>query len=104
MQTIEEIDVKELDAKIELNCGSIKIKLCKVPFGFKCNRNIIGENTHGGMVWQVEDVCPSSDAPFVTIRPFDNEKIIAYNWLGMDYYIDIQTGKLSFVNKNRRPW
>ena len=104
MQTIEETDVKDLEVETELNCDTVKIKLYKVPFRFKCNRNIVGENTHGEVIWQVEDVCSSSDASFVKISPFDNEKIIAYNWLGMDYYIDIQTGKLDFVNKNRRPW
>jgi len=101
---ILEIDIKELEVKTELDFTSVKIKLYKVPYGRICNRNIVGENRQGKVIWQVEDVCPSSDAPFVTMSPFDNEKIIVYNWLGMDYYIDIQTGKLNLVNKNARPW
>ena len=103
MQTTEDIDIKKLDVETELNCGAVKIKLYKVPCGYKCNRNIVGEDTHEKVIWQVEDICPSLDAPFTNIS-FDNEKIRAYNWIGADYYIDIQTGKLYFVNKNRRPW
>ena len=100
----EAIDVKELKVKTELDCGFVIIRLYKVPYGRICNRNITCENRQGNMIWQVEDICTSSDASFVTITPFDNEKIIAYNWIGMYYYINIQTGKLDLVNKNARPW
>jgi hypothetical protein len=58
----------------------------------------------GEMIWQVEDINPLSDSPFSNIRPFDEEKIIAYNWTGIDYFVYIQTGKLELVNKNARPW
>ena len=101
---MERINVKKLEVKTELDCGIFTIKLYIVPLRFKCNRNITCENEQGKTIWQVEDISPSSDAPFIEIKPFDNEKIMAYNWIGMYYYIDIQTGKLDFVNENRRPW
>jgi hypothetical protein len=104
--TIKEIDIKDLEIETELDCDSVIIQLYKVPYKHRCNRNIVGENKKGEMIWQVEEVNPleTSDFPFLSIRPFNKEKIIAYNWLGMDYYIDIQTGKLDLVNKNARPW
>ena len=101
---MEEINVEKLEVKTEIDCGIVMIKLYTVPIGFKYNRNITCENKQGETVWQVEDICPAEDASFVSIAPFDNEKIIAYNWIGMKYYIEIQAGKLDFVNKNRRPW
>jgi len=101
---MEEINVKNLEVKTELTCGCVIIKLYKEPFRYKCNQNITGENEQGEVIWQVEDIDPLSDSPFTSIRPFDKEKIIAYNWMGIDYYIDIQTGKLELVNKNARPW
>ena len=98
------MNIKDLEVKTELTCGSVKIKLYKVPFQYKCNQNITGENEQGELIWQIEDINPLDDSPFSSIRPFDKEKIIAYNWIGMDYFIDIQTGKLELVNKNARPW
>jgi hypothetical protein len=99
-----EIDFKELELANELNCGAIVIKLYKVPVKYKFNRNITAENEQGKIIWQVEDMCPLFDAPFTSIRLFNNEKVIAYNWIGVEYYIDIQTGKTELVNKNARPW
>jgi len=100
----EELDIKSLEVKTELDCGAVVIKLYEVPIGLAFNRNITGENKQGEVIWQVEDVWPSSCALFMNIKPFDNERIIAYNWVGMDYYIDIPTGTLDPVNKNARPW
>jgi hypothetical protein len=104
MEEVKEINVQDLEVETELNCGSVVIKLYKVPLKRKCNKNITCEDKQGKIVWQVEDVEPFSEAPFTNIKPFDKEKITAYNWIGMDYYIDIQTGKLELVNKNARPW
>lgn len=94
------LKTERLSVKTELDCGIVLIKLYEVSYKSKCNRNIAGENKHGKVIWQVEDI----NSPFIDIRPFNKEKIIAYNWIGMDYYIDIQTGKLDLVNKNVRPW
>jgi hypothetical protein len=102
--TMEEVDIKELDVETELACGSILIKLYKVPFKTKCDRNITAENEQGETIWQVEDVLPLDSSSFMNIRHFDKEKIIADNWIRMEYYINICTGKLELVNKNARPW
>ena len=104
MQGIRTIDIKNLEVETELDCGDVMIKLFKIPFGYQCNRNIIGENKRGEMIWQVEDAHPPLDASFTNIRPFNEMKIITYNWIGADYYIDIQTGRLELVNGNARLW
>lgn len=104
MNDLQEISINALDVKTKLHCGAVIIKLYKVPTKYKCNRNIVGENEAGETIWQIEDVNPSLDSPFSSIEPFDKEKIIAHNWIGADYYIEIRTGKLEIINKNARLW
>lgn len=104
MNELQEISIKALDVKTELYCGEIIIKLYKVPIKYRCNRNITAENKLGEIIWQVEDVNPSLDSPFSSIEPFEKEKIIAHNWIGANYYIEIQTGKLEIINGNARLW
>lgn len=104
MSELQEISIKALDVKTRLHCGAVIIKLYKVPTKYKCNRNIVGENKSGEIIWQVEDVNPSLDSPFSSIEPCDKEKIIAHNWIGTNYYIEIRTGKLEIMNKNARLW
>jgi hypothetical protein len=93
-----------MDLKDELDYGAIVIKLYKVPVNEKCNRNITAENRQGNVIWQIEDINPLLDCPFSSIGYFDEDKIIAYNWIGTYYYIYIQTGKLEIVDEDARLW
>lgn len=104
MKNIKKIDIKKLEVRAQLDCGDIIIKLYNIPCNSKCNRNITGEDKYGKLLWQVEDVAPLFDSPFTSISAFDNERIEAYNWNGIFYYIDIKNGKLDVVNRNARPW
>lgn len=101
---MKEIDIKDLEVRAKLDCDDIIIKLYNVPYNSKCNRNITGEDKPGKLLWQVEDLAPLSDAPFTSVSTFDDERIEAYNWDGIFYYINIKTGKLDVVDKNARPW
>mgnify|MGYP001739579816 FL=1 len=100
MDNLKEISVKNLDIKKELCFDSFIIKLYNVPTKCRCNRNIVGENKKGELI----DVNPSLDSPFTNIDFFDKERIIAHNWLGADYYVDIRTGIMQIVNRNSRIW
>lgn len=104
MTNLQETSVKNLDIKKELCFDSVIIKLYNVPSKCRCNRNIVGENKKGELIWQVKDVNPSLDSPFTNIDFFDKERIIAHNWLGADYYVDIRTGIMQIVNRNSRIW
>jgi len=64
----------------------------------------LDKNKKGELIWQIKDVNPSLDSPFTNIDFFDKERIIAHNWLGADYYVDIRTGIMQIVNKNSRIW
>lgn len=104
MANPQETSVKDFDLKKEICFDSIIIKLYDVPAKCKCNRNIVGENEKGELIWQIRDVNPSLDSPFTDIDYVDNEKIIAHNWLGADYYINIRTGIMQIVNRDLRLW
>jgi hypothetical protein len=73
------MNITDRDVKSELPLGTVVIKLYAVPVGTKCNRNIVCENERGDIVWRVADVLPGQDSPFMNIRAYDGEKIIAYN-------------------------
>jgi hypothetical protein len=98
------MNITDWKVKSELRLGTVVIKLYTVPAGTECNRNIVCENAQGDIVWRVADVLPGQDSPFMNIKAYDDEKIIAYNWSGMNYYINIKTGEASIANPEQRPW
>ena len=100
---MEDTNIKDLEVRKELVCGNIIVKLYTQPLKQRYNRNIIGENIHGDILWQIDDVNPINDAPFTNIMLFDDEKIKASNWDGCYYYIHISDGKIEFI-PNQRPW
>lgn len=100
---MKDINIKDLEVREKIVCGSIVIKLYTPPLKERYNRNITGENMHGDILWQIDDVDPINDAPFTNIMPFNEEKIKASNWEGGYYYIHIENGKIEFI-PNQRPW
>ena len=98
----QKIDISNLEVQILLKCNSIIVKLYKVPAGYTCNRNITGEDIKGNLIWQVEDINPLIDSPFTNIKVYDGNWIIAYNWSGINYYINIETGICEVIKS--RPW
>lgn len=51
MANPQEASVKDFDLKKEICFDSIIIKLYDVPTKCKCNRNIVGENEKGELIW-----------------------------------------------------
>lgn len=100
---MDNLNMKDLEVKEQLDYKDIVVKLYKIPVKDRCNRNILGENLQGQIVWQVADMNPNQDAPFIHIMPFDNERIKAYNWLGAYCYINIFDGKI-VTPLNQRLW
>ena len=98
----QKIDISNLEVQILLKCNGIIVKLYKVPAGYTCNRNITGEDIKGNLIWQVEDINPLIDSPFTNIKVYDGNRIIAYNWSGINYYINIETGICEVIKS--RPW
>ena len=84
---MEDINIKDLEVRKEIACGDIIIKLYTPPVKQRYNRNITGENIDGEILWQIEDVRPNVDSPFMNIILYDEKKIEAYNWEGVFYYV-----------------
>ena len=99
----KDINIKDLEVRKEIACGDIIIKLYTPPVKQRYNRNITGENIDGEILWQIEDVRPNVDSPFMNIILYDEKKIEAYNWEGVFYYVHIYTGKVESI-PNQRPW
>lgn len=100
---MDKTNIKDLEVEKQLDYKDIVVKLYKVPFKHKCNRNIVGENLQGAILWQIVDIHPNIDAPFVNIEPFNNEKVKAYNWIGAYCYINILNGEIE-IPPNQRLW
>ena len=100
---MEDINIKDLEVRKEIACGDIIIKLYTPHVKQRYNRNITGENIDGEILWQIEDVRPNVDSPFMNIILYDEKKIEAYNWEGVFYYVHIYTGEVESI-PNQRPW
>ena len=98
---MDKLNIKDLEVKKQLDYKDIVVKLYNIPVKHRCNRNIVGVNLQGEIVWQVADVNPNLDAPFIDIMPFDNKKVKAYNWLGAYCYINVLDGKIEILPKQR---
>jgi outer membrane protein assembly factor BamB len=69
------------------------------------NRNIYAFNMDGTLKWQIQAVQGGTERekPFLSIKVIEG-KLIAYNWLGMDYIVDLNDGSLHMHGQPRRPW
>ena len=72
------------------------IVLFHIPEGKVENRNICCVDEAGKILWEIEESPhgTQSDKPFMGVY-FDKEKLIASNWNGVDYLVDLDTGKIS---------
>jgi len=77
------------------------------------NRNVYAYNSDGKFLWQIEEVSEGAKAPkdksYIVGKAYMNiwmekEKLIAGNWIGLDYIVNLKNGKVSPLNKNVRPW
>ena len=68
------------------------------------DRNIYAFTENGEQVWQVQQ-CPhggESPKPYMTIS-LENKQLIAYNWIGVSYSIDLEIGSVTPYGSGR-PW
>lgn len=57
-------------------------------------RNIYRINMKGNIIWQVSPYDAFSKSTFTNIYFSDNGKLLAYNFDGGEYEIDLETGKV----------
>lgn len=72
----------------------------------KLNRNVYAYDESGEQVWQIQTAPhggSGEDKAYMEIR-IDGDKLIAGNWIGVDYLVDIASGIVSQAQKDIRPW
>ncbi len=69
------------------------------------NRNVLKFDKNGKFVWRVQAMDfpePDRDRPFTYIG-IEDGKLYAYNPIGYNCYIDMETGEV-YVPPGQRPW
>ncbi|MFW3165845.1 hypothetical protein WBQ28_15260 [Pseudomonas syringae pv. syringae] len=67
------------------------------PAGEVFNRNVFGIAKSGELLWQIEESPHGTqdDKPFIDIAVNRDNKLVAGNWNGVAYHVDIGSGKIS---------
>lgn len=103
----------EADIKQTLELGGLKIirrypsdkDLMSYPRA-KLNRNIEAYDCNGNLAWVIQE-CPvggeEQDKAYMNIW-VENKKLLAGNWLGLDFIVNIDNGTVAAVNLGVRPW
>ena len=71
------------------------------PIGAINNRNIFAYNESGQLVWQIQEGRNVyRDSPYTGMR-VKGDEIMAYNWDGADYRVNVEDGSVEFVQFSR---
>ncbi|WP_066963234.1 hypothetical protein [Microbulbifer sp. Q7] len=72
----------------------------------KLNRNIEAYKAGGELAWIIQE-CPaggqSEDKAYMDIQIKDGQ-LIAGNWIGLDFVVNLETGNVSPAKRGVRPW
>lgn len=73
------------------------IVMLEPPFGTVFNRNVVAFTEAGLPAWQIEESPHGTepDKPYVGISVSDDGELVASNWNGVDYRVDLQDGKVT---------
>jgi len=69
------------------------------------NRNVYAFDLNGEFLWQIEEAPDggSQPKPYLSVSSMEG-RIVVKNWIGVDYQLDVQTGKVQSYGPLRRPW
>ena len=101
---MKKIAIESLKVLKKLCYKDLTVILYEVPLKVILNNNIICRDFNGDIVWQVKDIFGGllpQDSPFINIESFNENKFIAYNFIGGQYYISVKTGDLELINNLR---
>lgn len=79
-----------------IECGNIFIVRVEPPIGVIFNRNVYAVNRDREILWQIAESPHGTelDKPYVGIYKDNNGKIVAANWNGVDYWINVFSGEI----------
>lgn len=70
------------------------------------NRNVLAFDRHGEAKWVIQEAPHGEDEwpkPYTAIR-LDGEDLTAYNWIGVEYKVDLESGRVTPKEGGGRPW
>jgi len=70
------------------------------------NRNVYAFDSSCKLLWQIQEAPHGGigeDKAYMDIS-LESGKIIAGNWTGTDYFVDLSSGRVSQAKKDVRPW
>ena len=70
-----------------------------VPSKERFDRNVYALSLDGKGVWQIQEAPHGGNVakPFMNLRLSDEGRLIAGNWIGVDYEVDLTSGQVSAV-------
>jgi len=72
----------------------------------KLNRNIEAYNRENKLIWVIQEAPQGGkdqDKAYMNIWVKEN-RLIAGNFIGIDYLVNLTTGAVTPINKDTRPW
>jgi len=72
----------------------------------KLNRNVYAYDSLGQLVWQIQEAPHGGvgeDKAYMDIRT-DDGGLVAGNWIGIDYQVELENGVVVPLKQGTRPW
>lgn len=90
------LDLTHTVAQI-LECHDTIIVRSDPPAGMILNRNLFAFTTQGDLLWQIEESPHGTqkDKPYVGLIISQDGLLVAANWIGLDYTVNVQNGKVA---------
>lgn len=84
-----------------MKCNDAIIARLELPSGVIFNRNVFAFSAQGDLLWQIEESPHGTekDKPYVGIS--QNGALVAANWIGVDYLVNIQNGRITVKAFNK---
>jgi hypothetical protein len=80
-----------------IECGEMIVVRVDPPAGTIFNRNVFAFTKHGELLWQIEESPHGTekDKPYVAILRAQDGNLIAANWIGIDYLVNLANGNIA---------
>jgi hypothetical protein len=80
--------------KQAITCDDMCVVLTVPPAGTTLNRNVFCYLPSGEILWQIQESPHGTqiDKPYTSLHINDHKQLIAGNWNGVDYSVDLENG------------
>lgn len=86
-----------------VRCGCLLIVMLDPPVDVDFNRNVYAVNGEGVVVWQIAESPHGGEGsePYVDISMDRQSRLLAANWIGIDYFVDVEGGSVAPASFNK---